>query len=218
MPHRDPVSRVTAVQRFTAVADPPAGDETLTARLRAYAHHREGLKGYGSGVTLRLRGRPGCYVRLDEWHGMNELLRATHDESFLPHLAAVTALATAEHELTVSVGAMPAAVPLTGARRLVLVDALVGDESSRFEMDFGALVGSCVTARGYGGSDLLRSVVDPRRYTGLLWWRDAASHARTLADPGYLDRRAKLTTTAAVSEAHAEPLAGEAHAGPLAGD
>jgi hypothetical protein len=201
MPQRDLV-RLTTVQRFAA----PGSGEVPADVLRAYARHREGLKGFDSGITLRLLGPDGGYVRLDQWRGLDALLRATHDEAFLPHLAAVTAVATAEHELAVSVGRMPAAVPLTQAARLVLVHAVVESEPARFEVDFGALVGQCVTAEGYGGSDLLRSVVDPRVYTGILWWQDPDSCDRVLATAGYLDRRTKLTSAARVTEAHARPL------------
>jgi hypothetical protein len=137
---------------------------------------------------------------------MDALLRATHDESYLPHLASLTALADVRHRLAVSVGQMPAAVPIAEAGRLVLVEAVVESEPARFEMDFGALVGSCVTAEGYGGSDLLRSVVDPRTYTGVLWWRDSESCDRVLTTSAYLDRRTKLTSTARITELHAGPL------------
>ncbi|MET7456641.1 hypothetical protein ABZT03_33125 [Streptomyces sp. NPDC005574] len=202
MPPHGSGGRVTSLQRFTA-ADP--GAEPAPG-LRAYARHREGLRGFDSGITLRLSGRGGDHVRLEQWSGMDALLRATHDESFLPRLAAVTARAEVRHELAVSVGRMPAAVPLAGAARVVLVRAVVESEPARFEMDFGALVGSCVTAAGYGGSDLLRSVVDPRAYTGVLWWRDRDSCARALATAAYLDRRTKLTSAARVGELHAEPL------------
>ncbi|WP_371671402.1 hypothetical protein OG985_29560 [Streptomyces sp. NBC_00289] len=205
MPPRDLVNRVTALQHFTA-AD---ADLAPAAGLRAYARHREDLRGFDDGITLRLIGRPGGYVRLEQWRGMNALLKATHDDSFLPHLASVTALAAVRHELAVSVGRMPAAAPLTDAARVVLVRAVVESEPARFEMDFGALVGSCVTAGGYGGSDLLRSVVDPRAYTGVLWWQDPESCDRILSTSAYLDRRTKLTGTAEVTELHALPLESE---------
>ncbi|MGW1563240.1 hypothetical protein ACWCQ1_43160 [Streptomyces sp. NPDC002144] len=194
--------RVSAVQRFTAVDRA----EVVEAGLRAHARHREGLKGFDTGLTLRLLDRDGDYARLERWQDMDALLRATHDESYLPHLASLTALADVRHELAVSVGQMPAAVPIAEAGRLVLVEAVVESEPARFEMDFGALVGSCVTAEGYGGSDLLRSVVDPRVYTGVLWWRDPESCDRVLTTPAYLDRRAKLTVTARITELHAGPL------------
>ncbi|MFI1534051.1 hypothetical protein [Streptomyces anandii] len=200
MPQRNPLSRVTVVQRFA-----PAGPgEALEPALRAYARYREGLRGYDSGVTLRLLPPTTGYVRLDLWHGVESLLRATHDDSFLPHLAAVTS--PTHHELAVSVGRMPATVPLTGAAHLLLVRAVVDSEPARFEMDFGALVGQCVAAEGYGGSDLLRSVVDPRAYTGILWWHTRTHCTRALTTPGYLDRRTKLTTTATITETQATPL------------
>lgn len=203
MPQRHPVShRVTTVERFTAVGAAAA----LESGLRDYARHRAGLRGFESGITLRLIGRSGSYVRLEQWRGVEALLRSTHAEGHLPHLASVSALAGTEHELTVSVGSMPATVPIRAAARLVLVRAEVESEPAGFEMDFGALVGSCVTAEGYGGSDLLRSVSDPRAYTGLLWWRDAASYDRVLATTTYLDRHTKLATTAHITELHALPL------------
>ncbi|MER6128492.1 hypothetical protein ABT173_39205 [Streptomyces sp. NPDC001795] len=202
MPQRDLLDRVTVVQRLTT-ADP---GEAPTAAVRAYARHREGLKGFDGGITLRLLGPDSGFVRLDQWRGMDALLRATHDESFLPHLATVTELTEIEHELCVSVGHMPDAVPLTEAARLVLIRAVVAGEPARFEVDFGALVGQCVTAEGYGGSDLLRSVVDPRAYTGILWWRTPEACARALATSGYLDRRSKLPGAAEVTEVQAGPL------------
>ncbi|MER5914442.1 hypothetical protein ABT124_29200 [Streptomyces sp. NPDC001982] len=203
MPQRHLVNRrVTAVQRFTAVD----GAEAVENGLRDYVRYREGLRGFDGGITLQLFGRRGAYLRLDQWQGMDALLRSTHDENFLPHLASVASLADAEHELAVSVGRMPAAAPIGEAARLVLVRAVVESEPARFEMDFGALVGSCVTAGGYGGSDLLRSVTDPRAYTGVLWWQDPESYKRVLTTAGYLDRRTKLTGTARITELHARPL------------
>lgn len=203
MPQRHPVSRrVTTVERFTAVG----AAATLESGLRAYARHRQGLRGYDSGITVRLLDRSGSYVRLEQWRGVEALLRSTHAEGHLPHLASVSALAGTEHELTVSVGSMPATVPIDAAARLVLVRAEVESEPAGFEMDFGALVGSCVTAEGYGGSDLLRSVSDPRAYTGLLWWRSAPSYDHIRSTPTYQDRRTKLTTTAHITELHALPL------------
>src|SRR3954447_4780529 len=133
MPPHESGSRVTTVQRFTATG--PRAD--AAPGLRAYARHRAGLKGFDSGITLRLTGRSGDHVRLEQWSGMHALLRATHDESFLPHLAAATAGAEVRHELAVSVGRMPAAIPLAGAARVVLVRAVVESEPARLEMDFG---------------------------------------------------------------------------------
>ncbi|MGA5767550.1 hypothetical protein ACPC36_08715 [Streptomyces pseudogriseolus] len=205
MSHRDLVDRVTAVEHFTAAPD---SDKALAAGVRDYARHREGLRGCDGGVTLRLPERPGRYVRMDRWRGMTALLRSTHQRGHLHRLALVTALASAEHELAVSVGSMPAAVPLADASRVVLVRAEVDEEPDRFELSFGALAGQCVTAEGYGGNELLRSVVDPRCYTGLLWWGTAEAHDRALAGPGYRDRLSSLRSTARLTEHRAEPLRG----------
>ncbi|MZD07804.1 hypothetical protein GTW43_22365 [Streptomyces sp. SID5785] len=207
MPQRDPVSRVTALQHFRTTAPDPAFED----RLRGYVRGREGLRGLAGGSTLRLLAPDAGYLRLDRWEGMNELVRSTHAEGYLPRLADAAGPAAVDLHLMVSVGRMPATVPLGEAGRVTVVRASVAERPVRFELDFGALVGHCVTAGDYGGSELLRSVTDPRAYTGLLWWRPGGAgepEPGTVSTPGFVKRAAELSVSAEVAEFHAVPVGG----------
>ncbi|MFI6942050.1 hypothetical protein ACIBI4_22490 [Streptomyces sp. NPDC050418] len=199
MPQRDLAGSVTHLQMFR----PASEDPSLGDRLRGYVRGQEGSKGLTGGTTLRLLAPGAGYVRLDRWEGMHALLRSTHAESHLPRLADAAGSARVDAHLMVSVGRMPAQVPLTDAGLVTLIRASVAERAVRFEMDFGALVGRCVTSAHYGGSELLRSVTDPRSYTGLLWWRPATGD-RT--ESGDAQRAAGLSASARVTQVHAVPV------------
>ncbi|MFE9969546.1 hypothetical protein ACFYRD_02040 [Streptomyces hirsutus] len=194
---------LTVVERFTT----KAARTVFERELLGYARYRESRKGFVSRVTVALTDRPGAYVHLERWTGLDRLLRVVHQDPPAP--AGPRGIATTlrtEAELLVSVGRMAVNGSPSDAERLVLVRALVTGDAERFELAFGSLVGQCVSDESFGGSDLLRSVADPRLYTGLLWWRKAAAceHART--SEGYRVHRAKLAATAHITVEQAHPV------------
>ncbi len=203
MSQRDRNPELTVVERFTTAAMPAVFERELLE----YARYRESRRGFVSRVTAALTERPGGYVHLDRWTGLDRLLRVVHQDPAAPAgPRGLAATLRAESELLVSVGRMTLNGTPADAARLVLVRAVVTSEPERFELDFGSLVGQCVSDEGFGGSDLLRSVADPYAYTGLLWWGDPESYDRARTSPAYQDHRAKLSTTANVTDEPARPL------------
>ncbi|KUO20103.1 antibiotic biosynthesis monooxygenase [Streptomyces dysideae] len=188
---------LSVLERFTTTSAPAVFERELLG----YARHRESRKGFVSRVTAALTDRPGAYVHLDRWTGLDDLLRVVHHNPPPP-----AALPSPTAELLVSVGRMPLRNTPSDAARLIFIRAAVTGEPERFELDFGSLVGQCVSEEGFGGSDLLRSVADPYAYTGLLWWRDATTCDRVRQSEAYQDRRTKLAATAHITEDPARPI------------
>ncbi|MGW3497511.1 hypothetical protein [Streptomyces sp. NPDC001020] len=197
---------LTVVERFTATSARPG----LDRELLGYARYRESRKGLVSRVTATLTERPGSFVHLEQWTGLDSLLRVVHqDPAALSGAHRLSSMLRTESEILVSVGRMAGAAGSgtpTEAARLILVRARVADDPERFELDFGALVGQCVSDEAFGGSDLLRSVSDAYSYMGLLSWQDAAACERTRHSDAYRARRARLANTASVTEEPARPL------------
>lgn len=195
---------LSVLERFTTTSAPTVFERELLG----YARYRESRKGFVSRVTAALTERPGGYIHLDRWTGLDGLLRVVHQDP--PATAGrprgLASALRAEAELLVSVGRMSLRGTPADAARLVFVRAAVTGEPERFELDFGSLVGQCVSEEGFGGSDLLRSVADPYAYTGLLWWRDATTCDRVGQSEAYLDRRTKLAATAHITEDPARPI------------
>ncbi|MEV5341275.1 hypothetical protein AB0K93_22775 [Streptomyces sp. NPDC052676] len=201
MSQRDRSPELTVVERFTTTS----ASAVFERELLAYARLRESRRGFVSRVTAALTDRPGAYVHLDWWSGLDRLLRVIHEDP--PHgPRGLPDTVSAESELLVSVGRMTVSGTPAEAARLVLIRALVLDEAARFELDFGSLVGQCVPHDGFGGSDLLRSVADPSVYIGLLWWQDPTACALTLSGAAYRDHYAKLAATSRTTECRARPL------------
>jgi hypothetical protein len=194
---------LTVVERFTTTSAPAVFERELLG----YARYRESRKGFVSRTTVVLTERPGRYVHLDQWSGLDRLLRVVHeDRESLARLRCLGPGTRSNSELLISVGRMTPRANLPEAALVIFVRAVVEGEPERFELDFGALVGHCVSDDGFGGSDLLRSVSDPRTYTGLMWWRDAAACERVRSSVGYADRCTKLTATARITQQPAQPL------------
>lgn len=189
--------QVTVVERMTTAGDPSSFERALVD----YARLRESAKGFEGLVTAACPDRPGSYVHLDQWSSLDRLLQAGHGTGESPSGRRDLARGTgASSELMVSVGRMAVGGALSDAGHVVLVHAVLDGPPKRFELDFGALVGQCVTDRGFGGSDLLRSAADPRAYTGVLWWLDAEACARVRRGAGYRDRLAVLAAAAEARE------------------
>ncbi|WMX44589.1 hypothetical protein [Streptomyces roseicoloratus] len=194
---REREPELTVIGRFATTAPPGA----FEPELLAYARRRASRKGHVSRVTAALAGRPGHYVHLDRWTGLDRLLRAAHEAPAVPP-------APAETELAVTVGMMaPNGTPAEAAR-LVLLRAAVDHaaDPERFELGFGSLVGLCVAESAFGGSLLLRSATDPYAYTGLLWWHDPTADDRVRTSTSWDAARARLAATARLTEDLARPL------------
>ncbi|WP_345034780.1 hypothetical protein [Streptomyces sannanensis] len=203
---RDLNPELTVMGRVLTSAPP----QVFEPELLAYARHRESRRGFVSRVTAALTERPGGYVFLDRWIGMDRLLQAAHPDPAAPAAPAgprrLAASLHAQAELLVTVGQMTVHGGPADAAQLLFVRAVVSGEPERFELDFGSLVGECVPEEGFGGSTLLRSIADPYVYAGLLWWRDAAAEERVRASVGWRDRRARLAASARITEEPARPL------------
>ncbi|MFG2561760.1 hypothetical protein [Streptomyces sp. NPDC048496] len=185
------------IGRFTTTAPPGAFEPDLLA----YARRRESRRGFVSRVTAALTGRPGTYVHLEHWTGLDRLLRAGREDPASPP-------APAEAELLVTVGRMAPNGPPCDSARLVLLRAAVDHaaDPDRFELNFGLLVGLCVPEEAFGGSLLLRSVADPYAYTGLLWWHDPAADERVRTSASWRTRLEGLAATARLTVDPARPL------------
>ncbi|MFF6779098.1 hypothetical protein ACFY8W_36875 [Streptomyces sp. NPDC012637] len=194
---REREPELTVVGRFATTAPPGA----FEPELLAYARRREIRRGFVSRVTAALTGRPGRYVHLDRWTGLDRLLRATHEDPAVPP-------AEAETELLVTVGRMAPNGTPAEADRLVFLRATVdrAADPERFELHFGSLVGLCVAEDSFGGSLLLRSVTDPFAYTGLLWWHDPTADDRMRASTAWRTARTRLAAMARLTEDLARPL------------
>ncbi|MFD9306524.1 hypothetical protein ACFWCB_28345 [Streptomyces sp. NPDC060048] len=195
--------QVTLVERLTTTGDPSSFERALVA----YARHRESAKGFEELVTAACADRPGSYLHLDRWSSLDRLLQVGHEAGeSLSRLRGLGSGTDTSSELMVTVGRMTVRSKVSDASHIVLVHALLDGDPKRFELDFGALVGQCVSDSGFGGSDLLRSATDPRTYTGLLWWLDAEACARVRRGVGYPDRLAKLGASAQIREETARLL------------
>lgn len=192
-------SHPVVLQRFTEPAD-SVDSATLRAEVRAYAHSRANRKGCESWATLRSAGGTGSYLHLEQWAGLEALLRAAHDDAQGPRLRRLESMADCRYDLAVSVGRMAVAGPLADAAGVLLMRCVTEAGPAAFEVAMGSLIGQCVSAEGYGGSDLLRSLVAPRAYTALLWWRDEESCRRALEGSGYRAHRERLQNAGALVE------------------
>ncbi|MEV6329961.1 hypothetical protein [Streptomyces sp. NPDC051909] len=185
------------IGRFTSTTPPGVFEPDLLA----YARRRESRRGFVSRVTAALTGRPGSYVHVEHWTGLDRLLRAGREDPAAPP-------ARARSELLVTVGRMAPNGTPADAARLVLLRAAVDHSADpdRFELDFGSLVGLCVPEEAFGGSLLLRSVADPYAYTGLLWWHDPAADERVRTGASWRTRLDVLAAAARVAVDAARPL------------
>lgn len=194
---REREPELTVIGRFTTTAPPGEFEPALLA----HARRRESRRGFVAQVTAALTERPGAYVHVEQWTGLDRLLRAGREEPAPPP-------APPEAELLVTVGRMAPNGTPADAARLVLLRAAVAPaaDPDRFELDFGSLVGTCVAEEAFGGSLLLRSVADPYAYTGLLWWHDPATDERVRAGAPWRTRLGGLADTARVAVDPARPL------------
>ena len=199
MPHQHR-PRPTVVQHFTASGATDVPVQELRDALREYAAERLRAGGCEAHTALSVPGPPPAFVHLEQWSDFASLRRAAHRSALLPRLARVEQLADVACDLAVSVGRMSAPGRLRDAGSVTLLRCSAEVEPAAFELTVGALLGPCAAAEGYRGSELLRSVAAPRRYTALLWWRDAECGERVLGGREWRSRMRELGRTGAVEE------------------
>lgn len=172
--------RPAVVQHFTARAEA----SSLQAALESYADERRRSRGWEGRATFKAAGPPPSFVHLERWSDFGALQRAAHAAGLFPRIARLEQLADTVHDVAVSVGRMTAAAPLCEAGCVTALSCVAEVGPALFESTVGSLLGPCVAAEGYQGSELLRSVVTPRRYTAVVWWRDEVCCRRVLGRPG----------------------------------
>ncbi|MEU4684869.1 antibiotic biosynthesis monooxygenase family protein [Streptomyces xinghaiensis] len=192
MPGRDLSRPLAVINRFTVRGDV----ERFEREFREHSQYLRRQPGFEFLVTVRLVKRPDVYVHLGHWNRLDSFLAVVHDDVFLSHVRRLGAMVETEADQAVSVARRTLENAVVGAANVVLVHATVVGEHRLFETGFAELTASCERLGGFGGSDLLRSTIDPRRYTGLLWWRDTGSCDRALSGPGFADWRARQAGTA----------------------
>jgi heme-degrading monooxygenase HmoA len=186
MPGRDLTGPVTIINRFEV-----KGDTDRFERL--FREHSQFLRrrtDFDFLVTVRLADHPHVYVHLGHWRTLRAFRDTVHDETFLGHVERLEPLVETEVDQAVSVGRVLRDNARVGTESVVLLRARVGGDWRAFERRFAGLTDHLGEADGFGGSDLLRSLLRPALYTGVLWWRDAESLDRALdSEPVQAARR-----------------------------
>ncbi|MER6024992.1 antibiotic biosynthesis monooxygenase [Streptomyces sp. NPDC001851] len=176
MPGRDLTGPVTIINRFEV-----KGDTDRFERL--FREHSQFLRrrtDFDFLVTVRLTDHPHVYVHLGHWRTLRAFRDTVHDETFLGHVERLEPLVETEVDQAVSVGRVLRDSARPGTESVALLRARVGGDWRAFERRFAGLADRLGEAGGFGGSDLLRSLLRPALYTGVLWWRDAESLERAL--------------------------------------
>ncbi|KAF4407921.1 MULTISPECIES: antibiotic biosynthesis monooxygenase [Streptomyces] len=188
MTGRDLSSPVTVINRFTVKGDP----EDFERQFRQHSQHLRRQRGFAFLVTVRLLERQDVYVHLVRWRRLESFLNVVHDDTFLAHVQRLGKLVDTEADQAVAVARITVENALVGADNVVLLYAAVDGDHLAFQEDFVALGEDCRLLGGFGGSDLLHSIVSPQRYLGLMWWRDTESCDRALAGSGFRDWRQRM--------------------------
>lgn len=205
---RDRSRPVTVINRFTVRGGREAA-ATFTREFERHSQYLRGCRGFDFLVTVQLVQRPDVYVHLAHWRSLEDFLRIVHDEQFLTHVQRLGALVKAEADQAVSVGRTLLRSSSVGAMNVVLTHATVSGEHGAFEARFAALTEHCAGLDGFGGSDLLRSTVQPQSYFAMSWWRDTDDCDRTLRSDGYQSHLRELESVALVTQERTRHLAYE---------
>jgi len=179
MPGRELAGPVTVINRFEVKGD-------IDQFERMFREHSQFLRrraDFEFLVTMQLIDRPHVYVHLGHWRTLQAFLDTVHDETFLGHVERLEPLVETEFDQAVSAGRTVRDDATTGSHSVVLLRARVRGDWRTFERGFAEFVDELATAGGFGGSDLLRSIVRPALYTGVLWWHDADALDRALDSP-----------------------------------
>ncbi|MGW3202931.1 antibiotic biosynthesis monooxygenase family protein [Streptomyces sp. NPDC001135] len=169
MPGRELAGPVTVINRFEVKGD----TDRFERMFREHSQFLRRRADFEYLVTMQLVDRPHVYVHLAHWRTLQAFLDTVHDETFLGHVERLEPLVETEFDQAVSAGRMLRGNAQAGTRSVALVRARVRGDWRAFERGFAELAGELAAAGGFGGSDLLRSIVRPAVYTGVLWWQDA---------------------------------------------
>jgi len=194
MPGRELSGPVTVINHFEV-----KGDTDKFERL--FREHSQFLRrraDFDFLVTVRLAERPHVYVHLAHWRTLQAFLDTVHDDTFLSHVERLEPLVETEVDQAVSVGRVLRDNAAVGTRSVLLLRARVGGDWRAFEQRFGELAAALAESGGFGGSDLLRSILRPAHYTGVLWWRDSESLDRALAGERAQEAQRELSRGAEV--------------------
>ncbi|MCX5055304.1 MULTISPECIES: antibiotic biosynthesis monooxygenase family protein [unclassified Streptomyces] len=176
MPGRELSGPVTVINRFEVKGD----TDNFERLFRAHSQFLRRRSDFDFLVTLRLAERPHVYVHLGHWRTLRAFLDTVHDDTFLVHVERLEPLVETEVDQAVSVSRVLRDNAVVGTESVALLRARVGGDWRAFERRFADLTDALAEAGGFGGSDLLRSLLRPTHYTGVLWWRDAGSLDRAL--------------------------------------
>ncbi|MFF8828548.1 putative quinol monooxygenase [Streptomyces sp. NPDC015131] len=204
MPDRDPNGPITVINRFEVKGDITTFERELR-RHHAFLRQRPGFDFL---VTVRLADRPRTYVLFGHWSRLSGFLDTAHDDAFVAQVQRLGPLVDTEADQARSVERTLRADAAVGDTAVVLLTCRVRDHSA-FEKAYAALGEVCARLGGFGGSDLLRSMVRPLSYTGVQWWRDAGHCERALASGAYRAALAELSAHATVTAERSHHLAYE---------
>lgn len=181
MTGRDPSRPVTVINRFTVTGDV----QTFERQFREHSQFLRRQEGFDFLVTVRLVQRPEVFVHLGHWRRLDSFLAVVHDDTFLSRVQRLGAMVDTAADQAVSVARTTVENALVGADNVVLMHAALDGDHREFEDTFDTLGTDFRGLGGFGGSDLLRSTVNPQRYLGLMWWRDTESCDRALGSDAF---------------------------------
>jgi heme-degrading monooxygenase HmoA len=201
---RDPNGPITVVNRFEVKGD----IATFEREIRRHHQFLRQRPGFDFLVTVRLVDRPRVYVHFGHWSRLSGFLDTAHDDAFVSQVQRLGPLVETEADQALSVDRTLHGKAAVGDPAVVLLSCRVRDHSA-FEKGYAALGEACARLGGFGGSDLLRSVVRPLFYTGVQWWRDAEHCERALASGAYRAALADLSAHATITTERSRHLAYE---------
>ncbi|QGV77488.1 hypothetical protein [Streptomyces ficellus] len=204
MHDRDPNGPITVVNRFEVKGD----TATFERELRRHHTFLRQRPGFDFLVTVRLVDRPRTYVHFGHWRRLSGFLDTAHDDAFVAQVQRLGPLVDTEADQARSVDRALRANAAVGDPAVVLLSCRVRDHSA-FEKAYLALGETSGRLGGFGGSDLLRSMVRPLSYTGVQWWRDAGHCERALASDAYRAALAELSAHAVITTERGHHLAYE---------
>ncbi|MFJ2741712.1 antibiotic biosynthesis monooxygenase family protein [Streptomyces sp. NPDC087440] len=207
MPRRDADLPLTLVHRFTVHGDTQRFEE----RFRDHCQYLRARPGFAFLVTLRLLERDHVYVHLAHWRTRSAFQDTVRDPVFQEHVRRLEPLVETEADQAYSMDRTLYAEAAAGASNVVLVRAVLRSPKERgsFARKFAALGAHCADLGGFGGTDLLRSTVDPLLCTGLQWWHEEEDCERALGDVGYRNGLRSLSELAAITTERTRHLAYE---------
>lgn len=195
MRERDLNRPVTVINRFE-VKDDVAEFER---EFREHSLFLRGRADFDFLVTVGLLEDPQVYVHLAHWESLRGFLDTVHDETFTAQVRRLGSKVRTAADQAVSVRRTLRGAASVGSSGVLLLQARAHEECARLEARFAALSDLCHELGGFGGSDLLRSTVQPYLYTGVLWWRDTEHCERARASEGWRTALAALRESADVT-------------------